>query len=58
MEQNDLIEDDDGPWGAMIVLAATKLEAVLDEQGINRTSIHRIVPCNFAEMLPCCSHYF
>ena len=22
MEQNDLIEDDDGPWGAMIVLAA------------------------------------
>ena len=36
----------------------TKLEAVLDEQGIDRTSIHRIVPCNFAEMLPCCSHYF
>ena len=36
----------------------TKLEVVLDEQGINRTSIHRIVPCNFAEMLPCCSYYF
>ena len=36
----------------------TKLEVVLDEQGIDRTSIHRIVPCNFAEMLPCCSHYF
>ena len=36
----------------------TKLEAVLDEQGINRTSIHRIVPCNTAEMLPNCSHFF
>lgn len=35
-----------------------KLETVLAEQGIDRTNIRRIVPCNTAEMLPNCSHFF
>ena len=35
-----------------------KLETILAEQGIDRTNIRRIVPCNTAEMLPNCSHFF
>lgn len=35
-----------------------QLEIILDEQGIDRTTINKVIPCNYCRILPNTSHYF